>query len=257
MLTIFTIFISIWPWSIYNLPEQRQLARLEANLIRANILQDWKIVPLKSSNDIDKNLSKEIYEWIDYLCGLNNCGSIKYLFPEQYKIAETENEKTRLIEFSWRSFPNKFVIVSSISKSIRVKSHSDFQNNYFPKYINLRINDGDIYPVDIRGYSKILKISESNNSSTLDNYAKIYINEKKIEVYENGKVTDNLDLKDIFQKLEISYKNSEQKNLSKKDMMFDINNYKIIFKEIPIKNPENITEDKDWYYSVEWFILVK
>jgi len=79
----------------------------------------------------------------------------------------------------------------------------------------------------------------------LDNYAKIYINEKKIEVYENGKVTDNLDLKDIFQKLEISYKNSEQKNLSKKDMMFDINNYKIIFKEIPIKNPENITEDKD------------
>jgi hypothetical protein len=39
-LTAITLIISIGPWSVYNLPESRQLARLETNLIEAKVLQN-------------------------------------------------------------------------------------------------------------------------------------------------------------------------------------------------------------------------
>jgi hypothetical protein len=40
LLTLFTVIISVGPWSVYQLPESRQLERLKNNLIEANILQD-------------------------------------------------------------------------------------------------------------------------------------------------------------------------------------------------------------------------
>jgi hypothetical protein len=39
LLTLFTVIISVGPWSVYQLPESRQLERLKTNLIEANILQ--------------------------------------------------------------------------------------------------------------------------------------------------------------------------------------------------------------------------
>lgn len=259
LLTIFTIMISVWPRSVYKLPEQRQLVRLETNLIKANILQNWKIVPLKNYSDIDKDLSNEIYNWIDYLCDLNSCNSIKKLFPEQYKIAQEENDNLNLVKGLWDYF-NKFRIVSSITKSLNIKKSST-PSDYSQKYTVLNIKyDESIYPLDIGWYSKILEILKNSSDSKLTNYAKFYINEEKIEIYENGKVVDNLDLKDVFKKLETSYKNANNKSLPKKDMIFDINNYKVIFKEVSIKNQKNGTttaKNLELYYSVEWFILVK
>jgi len=52
LLTVFTVIISVGPWSVYKLPESRQLERLKNNLIEANILQDGKIIPLKEYNII-------------------------------------------------------------------------------------------------------------------------------------------------------------------------------------------------------------
>jgi hypothetical protein len=61
-LTIFTILISIGPWSVYSLPESRQLERLKNNLIQANILQEnGSITPLNSETSISSDLSKNIY----------------------------------------------------------------------------------------------------------------------------------------------------------------------------------------------------
>jgi hypothetical protein len=92
---LFTIIISIWPWSVYSLPESRQLDRLEKNLTKAWIIKIQeemynytiakKIIPLKNVSDIEKDLSKNIYDWIDYLCDFDNCNQIKNLFPIIYK----------------------------------------------------------------------------------------------------------------------------------------------------------------------------
>ena len=49
ILTVFTILVSIGPWSVYHLPMDRQMKRLEANLVRANILQGNTIAPLKTA----------------------------------------------------------------------------------------------------------------------------------------------------------------------------------------------------------------
>jgi hypothetical protein len=95
VLTLFTIIISIWPWSVYSLPESRQLDRLDKNLTKAWIIKIQeemynytiakKIIPLKNVSDIEKDLSKNIYDWIDYLCNFDNCNQIKNLFPIIYK----------------------------------------------------------------------------------------------------------------------------------------------------------------------------
>lgn len=85
ILTLFTLCISIGPWSVFSLPETRQLARLEQNLTLAGILTDGNITPLTTYDAIAPELSGEIYDGIRYICGFRNCESIKELFPTQYQ----------------------------------------------------------------------------------------------------------------------------------------------------------------------------
>jgi hypothetical protein len=81
--TLFTLLISFGPWSIFSLPEARQLARLEANLQKAGILVDGQIVPLKSYEDIDENLSSQIHSGIRYVCYYSDCKAIIQLFGRE------------------------------------------------------------------------------------------------------------------------------------------------------------------------------
>jgi hypothetical protein len=90
LLTIFILIISVGPWSVYEFPIARQQSQLEKNLIKAHILQNGKIVPLKMYIDIDSNLSREIYQNIDYLCNFDDCGVVKTIFPEQYMKIESD-----------------------------------------------------------------------------------------------------------------------------------------------------------------------
>jgi hypothetical protein len=86
LLTLFTLIISIGPWSVYNFPIERQKIRLIENLTKANILQDVGIVPLESIKSIDPELSNQIYDGIDYLCDYDSCEAVKELFPKIYKV---------------------------------------------------------------------------------------------------------------------------------------------------------------------------
>lgn len=89
LLTLFTLIISIGPWSVYHLPLTRQTARLEKNLVEAKILYNSDISPreiisLEKYENINPELSGEIYAGIDYICGFDNCNKIKQLFPDIY-----------------------------------------------------------------------------------------------------------------------------------------------------------------------------
>ena len=243
-LTIFTIIISIWPWSVYSLPETRQYSILITNLEKANILQNWEIIPLKNYSDIDKDLSKNIYSEIDYLCDFSDCSNIKNLFNKQYlnlvekdkkEFEKRKNENIQKKELKYRE-PSKWEIVSYITEQIKVENHY-WRNNINNSTINIYLkNTEKMYPLDINWYNKIYKINDYVNEWVSD-YVKVDIKNKKITITKNSTNIETIDISSILDSIYQTYKNSQTTKFSKKELTFEIWNYKIIFENISIKNP--------------------
>ncbi|EKE28536.1 MAG: hypothetical protein ACD_3C00048G0001 [uncultured bacterium (gcode 4)] len=262
ILTIFTILISIWPWWVYSLPESRQLSRLEKNLVSAWILKNWEIIPLKNETDINQDLSKEIYSWINYLCRYDDCDSIKKLFPKQYeKVVQKHKED---YEYSVKgnlsgrtSEPSAWNIVNWITEEIKVKSYFNEIPNSNMKSIYLNTKE-DIFPIDTAWYSKILKIYSTNFST----WAIFYFNSNSIDITENWNVIDTVNAKEIIDKLSAIYSQKKEVKMKKEDMVFElkgnIKSYKVILEHIKIDNPlyEWGEKGRDNYY-VWWYVLVK
>ena len=245
LLTLFTIIISVWPWSVYNLPESRQLERLKSNLTEAWILVNNEIIPLNDYNDIDSELAKEIYYWIDYLCDLNNCETIKKLFPKIYQ--------SLVIEHNWVYSKNSsekidsWEIRNSVTKRIKVQE-------YYDKYENARINYSldssyDIFPINVKWYSEVVNIS--NKKSSAWNIALINIQEGYIRVN-----WEKIDINFIYEKL-LKISKEDKYDLNAEDLTFETENYKIIFSNIKIANPEYNWEYNNAYMGAEWYILIK
>ncbi len=251
VLTILTIIISIWPWSVYSLPETRQLARLKQNLIKAEILQNWKIVPLNSYNDIEKELSQNIYSWIDYVCWFSNCNEIKSLFPEQYNnlIKQQKNNS-----FKNNNLPNKWEIVNYITKTIKVEYYFNSNNR---KTINLGLDNYDygIFPLNISWYNKIYKITDYYNDEN-KSYLRINIKYDENNDWEYKTIEISNIIKDLYKKYSENNKNTI---LNIEDLTFTLWEYKLIFNNINIKNPEYKEHkwDKTKYYNAEWYVLEK
>lgn len=190
--TISCLIISIWPWSIINLTESRQLARLENNLRKANIVHaDGSIHPLQNYQDIDEQLSKDIANGIDYLCNLSNCKTIKHLFANELasEMKKTKNEilqkikkkksildhlpgtekaeikkekkDLRKLMRDLKQGMNTREIKSFIREKIKVTENnweygkSGYDNIYFDRW-------KDFFPIDITWYEKIYFISDTN-----------------------------------------------------------------------------------------------
>lgn len=244
ILTIFTIIISIGPWSVFSLPEARQFIRLENNLIKANILKDWEIIALKNYEEIDKDLSKEIYNWISYICHNSDCKTIKELF---YK------------EFEDKENISKWEIVEKITSNIKVRTYYN-NDKYREANIYLNIEEDKLFPIDINWYSKIINISNYIIEKDII-YAKLDIMTNKFELFENSIVVESVDIKDFLDNLYEKYKEKWHANMSKQEMSFDIKwqkyEMKIILSNINIINPEY-----DWntdYINnyVNWYVLIK
>ncbi len=288
LLTIFTIIISIWPWSVHNLPENRQLDRLETNLIKAWILSENWIVPLKNYYDINEDLSKNIYSWINYLCDFNNCSSVKQLFPVIYKeiedkdklewenfkkeniaryekaiieYAKTDKERVennkKILEkkltekYDW---VNKWKIVSEITKKIKVKQ---YYNNDQSKTIYISSDRSKwFFPINIEWYSEILRLENNNYNNSY--FWKINILNKKIEIILDWEVIDTINIEKILEEIISKYKNSWVNTFSKKDLTFEVSwnnkSYKIIFENLDLPNPEyKWKEVNNWNDYIEDF----
>lgn len=281
ILTLFTFIISVWPWWVYSLPESRQLQRLEKNLVQAWILDikmlwsDSKtIVPLKNYEDIDKNLSKEIYEWINYLCGYNDCKSMKNLFSQIYidieKKSKDDFEKSLIWGFGSYSSsekrvyngPSSWEIVDGITKIIKVKSYFENMDDSQLETLYFYIDGGEgLFPLDITGYSKMMRINESYTKHPSLNSGFDLVHQT-LEINENGKIFDTLDIKPIIKNLENTYKTDKKTSLSRKNMIYEIawknGSYKIILENISIKNPLYIWKvNENIYNNIWWYILVK
>lgn len=292
LLTVFTIIISVWPWSVHNLPESRQLDRLENNLIEANILKKWVIIPLNSYNDIEQELSKNIYSGIDYLCDFDNCNTIKEFFPIIYKEIENKDKleweknkkeditryKKAIIEYAESDkervknneeilkkklaekydWVNRWKIVTEITNKIKVEQ---YYNNNERRTIYINSNKSYwIFPIDVEWYSKILKL-ESNNYNNYDSW-KINILSKNIEITLNWKVIETINIEKILEKITKKHTDSWVEKFSKEDLTFEVNwknkAYKIIFESLNLPNPEYKWKEADnWYYYAGWYLLVK
>ncbi len=265
LLTVFTLVISIWPWSVHSLPESRQSQRLELFLIEANILQNGKIIPLTNYDDISKELSKEIYWWINYLCDFDNCNFIKELFPIIYKEIDEQykkyNDRPEIYIGSREPELNRWEIVSEITKKIKVKNyHSD--NRFQSKTIWLSINWSEtLFPINIWEYSKILELSNNSYGKNSHHYSKINFKNKTIEIIENWLTIESFSISQILENLYSKYKSLWTTDLSKEDLIFEVisNNktYKVLFSQISIDNPDfDWTEEFPYYYA-RGYILIK
>ena len=177
-LLVIVIFISIGPWSVYLLPERRQQNNLEANLRKANILQDdGKIKPLEKYKDISKKLSGEVYSGIGYLCNYHGCDTLdKYFKVEIDEIKKIDREKfekdnkedleraekknnqdekyIKSIKEREYSEINNWELIRQLTEKIKVEEYYwDDEDDEVPEYFNFINNSRRINAsVNVSGY---------------------------------------------------------------------------------------------------------
>jgi hypothetical protein len=248
VLTLFTIIISVWPWSVYSLPITRQMARLETNLEKAWILVGWKIVPLNSYDDIDKDLSKEIYDGIHYICYNSNCENIRKLF--------SIND----------SSIGKWETINRISDNLKVKRYNTYDNWEKSFRISSEVWP---FPMDIEWYSKLAEISSYNSTQVqakttnsewinYSNLVNIDLENNTLQISNNGIIEENIDILPLINELYSIYtKNWEQA----KKLVFDLSwtkyDLKLFILYAVLRNPNYTTYNEDLYTYINWYVLIK
>lgn len=234
VLTILTLVISIWPWGIYNLPESRQYDRLVSNLKEANILVDWKIIPLESKDDISKDLYNEIYSEIVYLCDYNNCSSLEKLFPKEVNTTE------------------KWTSRREILNKINIEYY--YSSNDEPKYFSLSVKDNNISPINIEWYKQIINFTWDEiyiwNFDYDKNILTVWLEEEESNKYI-------INISDFVKNLNYTESN---RDLSKEELTFENDKYKIIFRNFNLQNPEytkNSSNEYMYFPNLWWYLLVK
>jgi hypothetical protein len=184
-LLITVIFISIGPWSVYLMPEQRQKNNLENNLKIAKIMQeDGGITPLLKYQDISEELSGEIYSAIDYLCNFHGCDTLnKYFSAEineikkedkeefdknkQKQLEQAEKDETRddkyiesIEEREYQEIRN-WTLINKLTEKIKVRKYTKNLNET-PRNLNFRNNDSFRFlegSIDVSGYEYFIRVS--------------------------------------------------------------------------------------------------
>lgn len=287
ILTIFTIIISIWPWWVYNLPVSRQYDRLVTNLEKANILQWEKIVALKSKYDIDKELSKDIYSWIDYLCDFDNCNKIKELFENEYnklvekqkkeaeenyqefikrtkeKYPDNEEKQKEEIENMAKYYeykePRQYQIINYLKEEIKLISYYEYEPETFTTITYNSKNN--IFPIDLSWYTRIYSINSYNNKAKEEwsDWAYANMDTKNIElnISWEKRLINIENILDIISNYEYDWRYN---NIDNEKLTFDIEWYKLIIENIDIKNKDYIEKENnnDYYYQeLRWYLLQK
>lgn len=214
LLTLFTLIISIGPWSVYNFPLSRQIHRLEQNLIEADILVNENIIPLEKYSDIDTTLSGKIYSGIQYICNYDNCDAIKLLFPKQYQDLLQQRKydfDNNSGQYSYKlnvdyevilEDPDNWDIVYHITNTLKVEKHNTYRNPDASRMAYL-YNSSGVYPIEVSGYDYVIQSNDYNNRKW-EKYASI--NQENlilnIHIWEDS---ENIDISDIVTDLRIRY----------------------------------------------------
>lgn len=242
ILTLFIIVISIWPWSIYNFPESMQIARLQKNLEKAWILVNWEIFPLHNYDSIDKELSKEIYNDIYYICYNSDCNKIASMFWENTKKTKLET-------------------ITQITEKIQMKNYYTTQPNE-SKHLYIRAKD--IYPINIESYTYMTEIvnqdydkpiSTNTYELTYELIIKVNIEDDILYVVQDNEIKEQISMWNFKEKIRDKYDKSFPQNiLPKEELIFEINgqkyDIKLLIQYIEISDSNN-------YSYVSGYALIK
>lgn len=285
LVTIFSIIILIWPWWVYNFPESRQLVRLESNLMKANILSNWQIIPLEKYSDINKELSNDIYSWIEYLCDFRDCQTIKELFKEKYieldkkyeenfykikkdnlELYKEESSYTRDLKKSQYEWMSKWEIVREITDFIKVKYTYDYESEINSKYINIRSKETH-FPINVDWYQTILGLNINDwyfNNDVKDDLNVSFDSElwKLILKSWSWSIIEEINIKSMFNSLYLIYQEKEDSEFDKDDLIFEFNwekyDYKLFLNYVSISNPEYVKKENDYYnINNSWYVLIR
>lgn len=271
-LLIIILIISVGPWSVYSLPLTRQYDRLIRNLEKANILQNWVIVPLATAKNISKELSNEIHSGIIYVCDFGDCKLIKDLFKKEVKEAtikdKAEWEKYNTITGSTYTWIQKWTITNAVSEKIKVQASYWYEAINQQKYIqyNTSYQIDAPYPINIEpGYMKMVRVyggkdlSNAAKSPNATQYPYIIIDsDKETLAYYRG----NTDI------LSVPFSSSSElantvtpSGLEQKDLTFVVENknikIKLLLQNFAVKNPKYSGKDGNEYYTISGIALVK
>lgn len=270
ILTIFIIFISVWPWWVYKFPEQRQVSLLKNSLEKAQILVNWDLVLPKNSNDIDKNLTSDINSKISYLCSYHWCYSMNSFFWKLIKEIEVEHKAewdknwametidsssyyNRDTTYRWIS---SWELQSKILDKLKINPYNSvYQDEYLNFNIKYNSNIDDLF--DVKNYDYLLKLDNTYTRSSLF-ISQIDLNKAKITIYKNNDWYEDFDIKSDLDPLYLQYKENSNTDIEKSFIIekkwkkFDI---KYILNNFSIKNPEYNLDV--WNIYMNWYLLIK
>ncbi len=263
-LSLFSLVISIGPWSVFSLPLVRQESRLLRNLETAKILQNGKIVPLTKASDISRELSNDIASGINYLCNYDDCERIKVLFPDQVEIAKKKAEQDwKSWNATWASYTgtvSRWEIENAITTDIKVERSYGYEDGKSVETVFYYTNTDSLYPIDTRGYTRVVSINPidyKNTKSTAYPYVTVDVEKKIVEYHRD--TTRVLTFPLVLPKSIID--GTSPRNLSKKELTLDLsgNGLKIelIFDNLSLRNPLDTSTGSVYLGSTSGIALVR
>ncbi len=258
ILTVFIIFISVWPWGVYKFPEHRQISLLENSLRKAHILVNWYLVLPKTANNIDKDIANDINTKINYLCSYHSCYSMNSFFWKLIKEIELEHkalwEKNKARETSemfyyeneYYRWISSWELQSKLLEKLKINPYtSPYQDDYLS--FNIKYNSNTNNLVNISWYNYLLDLNDYNVSINNNTYytAKLDTNLVKLSIYKDSKLFQEYDLSKDFAKIYNSYKDKvTNSNIIELDKAIELEktweklDVKLILKNFSILNPE-------------------
>ena len=267
-LTIFSLIISVGPWSVYNLPQERQKTRLVENLKTANIYQNGEIV-IPKNNNISVELSENISSGIHYLCDFDNCREIKNIFPqltteiqkewEQEKAQEIQSANT---EYSDDQEKREKVIEEINNRYAHQESNTWAFRSRLTKKLNIHVSHwerrnkslyiGQQESFDIAGYTKLIPIGHSTKEGQYAGFDKKNLNIFYYNDTQGERIF--LDISAIIEELE-SYEDGKQTQ-EKMSFKIDEKHFLIIHSiTFPRSDVEESNDDFDDFYLEGWLLV--
>lgn len=257
---------------MYYAPEYRQIQRLESNLEKANILQNWMIYPLNDYSDISEELSKDIYWWIEYICNYWDCMYIRdILFHEQLQdlinknVDEWYEINDVVVDYRWLS---NYQIINEVTKQIKVKKYFTDNVKKESKYLSLNLdNKLKHFPLEVKDYEIILNlywVDDEEQNTFVKHEALYFILNHDTEILYLKSYTNIVfekSIQGLFDDLQNKVLKEWKESVQKEDLVFEMqynnDNIKIFFNEISIKNPNYTLENGSTYnyINTEWFVL--
>lgn len=209
---IFTLLISIGPWSVYDFPEYRQKQKLIENLTALHIYENGTIKAL-SWEYSNEDLENQAYSWISYLCSLNNCKSIKELFPEQYEAfliqhkEQFEKDTAQWIEDNknypeWQKYwnereytlPQPWEIVAAITSALGIDIYRSGES-----YTSYSLGEAWFFPLSVQGYDMIIPVTQSKVNEKI--YGKYDEWQETLQIYDGENIIESISLGNYFMEL--------------------------------------------------------